>query len=84
VVKMSAQVWTKLFQSEIYIVVYHDPWQHSECDEGCCAVDTTEVLGTASSFERAEELIQRYLKRMTCYQRKDFEIIVKKLDGELR
>ena len=70
----SNQVWTKLFQTKIYVIVYHDPWAHCECPSGCCCAETTNVEAVTTSKEKAEEWITNHLKVMTCYHRKDFDI----------
>lgn len=76
------EVWTKLFQSKVYVVVHHDPYAHGECLDGCCGAETTTVMGVATSKEKAEELIGRKMKRIS-YRRTDFDIEEFDLNGEL-
>jgi len=75
-------MWSKILGSKIYVVVYHDPYAHSECSSCCCGAETTQVMGVATSREMAENLIESYQKRVN-YDREDFEIEEFELDGEL-
>jgi len=67
---------------KVYIIVYVDPYTHGECEGDCCGTMDKEIKGVASTRPKAEELIARYLKRIS-YQREDFEIDEVELDGEL-
>jgi len=75
--------WSKILGCKAYVVVYHDPYAHSECESGCCCAETTTVMGVATSMEGAETLIKSYQKRVS-YRREDFDIEEFELDGELR
>ena len=59
---------------KIYLVLYHDKWEHCECDEGCCCAITTEVKAVKTTQLLAEQAIQDLMKR-TFHDQDEFEII---------
>jgi hypothetical protein len=64
---------------EVYIVVYHDSYRHSECEGDCCNAETTEVKGVTISRGLAEELIKK--SGGNGEYRKDFDILPFELEA---
>lgn len=78
---LAKEVWDKVVPLKVYVVIFEDPFTHSECYEGCCGQGIHyEIMGVASSKEKAEELIKRVIVAKSFYNRSDFQIEEKDLD----
>jgi hypothetical protein len=58
---------------KVFVVLYHDRWEHCECINDCCGAETTEVKGVATSRELAEGIINNLLQRCG-HERDEYEI----------
>ena len=59
---------------KIYVVMYHDPYEHSECEGDCCGADSSELILTAPTKDVAELALKNYISKHTYYHRDDFKI----------
>jgi hypothetical protein len=59
--------------NKVYVIIYHDPYEHSECNEGCCGVQTSTIVDIATTKELADIIVSEHLKHH--YNRKnDYDI----------
>lgn len=49
--------------TKVFIVLYHNRWEHSECEVDCCCAQTTEIKGVAMTRPLAEGLINKLIQR---------------------
>jgi len=48
---------------KVYLVLYHDRWAHSECESGCCCVQTTSISAVRLTMKDAEDWITDYITK---------------------
>lgn len=58
---------------KVYLVLYHDQYAHSECENECCCAETTEIKAVRLTRELAEKAIDETIERVS-YSRSTFEI----------
>ncbi len=64
--------------TKAYVVLYHDKWEHCECEPECCDAITTEVKGVCMTPELAEGLIAQIMQRCG-KDREEFEIQIEEV-----
>ena len=58
---------------KVYVILYHDCWQHAECLNECCSAETTQVKGVAMTRELAERIIT-HLRQRCGHEKWEYEI----------